>query len=319
VKKFTDDQGGNLAALLAFYGFVSLFPLLLVLVTILGVVLRDYPTVQQRVLDSALVDFPVIGDQIKTNLRGVGRSGLGLAFGIIGSVLGARGLANAAQDALNRVWAVPFSRRPDFPFSWLRSYGIIAVLGVGVLATTVLSAIGTWAGDTVFGAGLRIAILVLSFVVNIGLFWLAFRLATAREVSWRDLKIGALVAAAVWQGLQAVGGYVVAHQLRHASSLYGVFGLVLGLLAWLYLQSRLTLYAVEIDVVRARRLWPRTIFPPPLTPEDKEAYRSYAEAEERVPMPGNEPEAPVRGVEERAHEDEERVRREGVEVSADDS
>jgi membrane protein len=80
-----------------------------------------------------------------------------------------------------------------------------------------------------------------------------------RRVPWRDLWIGAAIAAFVWQVLQLVSGYVVSHQLSHASSLYGTFGVVLGLLAWLYLQAEVTLYAAEIDVVLVRGLWPRSI------------------------------------------------------------
>lgn len=281
-KKFNDDQGGSLAALLAFFAFVSLFPLLLILTTVLAAVLRHNPGAQQRVLDSALVDFPVIGEQIKTNLQGIGRNGTGLAVGIVGTVLGARGLANAAQSALNRVWAVPYNRRPGFPFSWLRSYGMIAVLGLGVVATTAISAIGSWAPGGTFGIGVRAGILVLSLVLSVGVFWLGMRLATAREVAGRDMRVGAVLGAVIWQGLQWGGGFVVGHQLRHASSLYGVFGLVLGLIAWLYLQAQLTIYAVEIDVVRTRGLWPRSLFPP-LTAEDERAYRSYTRTEERHP------------------------------------
>lgn len=282
-KKFTDDQAGNLAALLAFFGFVSLFPTLLILATVLGVVLRHDPGLQQRVLNSALADFPVIGEQLKTNIHSIGRGGAGFVIGAVGMLLGARGMANAAQNALNRVWEVPYVRRPGFPFNWLRSYGMIMVIGTGVLVTVTLSGIGTWAGHAGLGFGVRAGTLALSLVLNVGLFWLGLRLATAREIPGRDLRTGAALAALIWQILQTLGGYVVAHQLRHASSLYGVFGLVLGLIAWLYLQAQLTLFAAEIDVVRVRRLWPRSLFPPPLTPEDQEAYRSYRQVEQRRP------------------------------------
>jgi YihY family inner membrane protein len=281
-KKFGDDQAGYLCALLAFFGFLSLFPLLLVLVTVLGLLLHGNPELQHRVLNSALADFPIIGQQLKTNVNGVGRSGFGFAVGIVGSLLGARGLADATQYALNKLWAVPYTRRPGFPHNWLRSYGIIAVLGLGVLATTALSGIGAWGGHGVFGVGVQVASVALSLLVNMGLFWLAFHLATAREISWRDQWLAAALAGVVWQILQITGGLIVAHQLRNSSSLYGVFGVVLGLVAWLYLQARLTVYAVEADVVRNRHLWPRSLFPPPLNDQDKEVYRSYPQAEERV-------------------------------------
>jgi membrane protein len=281
-KKFSDDQAGNLAALIAYYGFLSTFPLLLVLVTVLGIALADDQHLQQQVLNSALTEFPVIGPQLRSNVHALGRSGWGLAVGLVGTFLGTRGVASAIQNAMNHVWEVPRHKRPGFPFSWLRNFGVIGLLGVGVLVTTVLSGVSTWSASNV-GPWTRFGILALSLVLNILLFWLGLRLATAPQITYRDLRTGAILAAVVWQALQAVGGYVVAHDLRHASSVYGTFGLILGLIAWLYLQAQLTLYAVEADVVRRRGLWPRSLFPPPLTDEDRDAYRAYAKAEQRRP------------------------------------
>ena len=119
-------------------------------------------------------------------------------------------------------------------------------------------------------------------MANIGLFWLTFRLATASEVSWRDLRLGAVVSGVSWQILLLLGGFIVGHTLRHSSALYGVFGVVLGLLAWLYLQAQVTLYAAEMCTVRAWRLWPRGLRPPP-TEQDGLAYERYSRADRRVP------------------------------------
>jgi membrane protein len=258
-RKFSDDQAGNLAALVAYYAFLSTFPLLLVLVTVLGMVLSGSPRLQQDVLNSALTEFPVIGTQLRQNIHSFGRSGLGLAVGLVLTFLGARGVARAMQNAMNTVWEVPRQERPGFPASWLRSFALIAVIGLGVLVTTGLSGIGSWSGHTFLGFGGRILIVGVSLVLNVGLFWLGLRLATANQITWRDLRVAAAMSAIVWQVLQFLGGYVVAHTLRHASELYGTFGLVLGLLAWFHLQAQLTLYAVEADVVRSRRLWPRSL------------------------------------------------------------
>jgi YihY family inner membrane protein len=281
-RKFSDDQAGNLAALVAYYAFLSTFPLLLVLVTVLGMVLSGSPRLQQDVLNSALSEFPVIGQQLRANVHSLGRSGTGLAVGLVFTILGARGVANAMQNAMNQIWEVPRHARPGFPVSWLRSFALIATIGLGVIVTTGLSGIGSWSGHTFLGAWGRVLVIVLSLVINIGLFWLGLRVATAAEVTWRQLRMGAILSAIVWQLLQTLGGYVVAHSLRHASALYGTFGLVLGLLAWFHLQAQLTLYVVEADVVRARRLWPRSLFPP-LNEQDRAALRSYAEVEQRRP------------------------------------
>jgi inner membrane protein YhjD len=260
-RKFSDDRAGNLAALVAYYAFLSTFPLLLVLVTILGMVLAGSPHLQQDVLNSALTEFPVIGTQLRENVHSLGRSGVGLAIGLILTLYGARGVAGAMQNAMNDVWGVPRRERPGFPGSLLRSLALIAVIGLGVVATTVLSGIGSWSGHTFLGPWGRFLVLAVSLVLNIGLFWVGLRTATTARVGWRELRLGAILSAVVWQVLQFVGGYVVAHSLRHASALYGTFGLVLGLLAWFHLQAQLTLYAVEADVVRARKLWPRSLRP----------------------------------------------------------
>ena len=120
--------------------------------------------------------------------------------------------------------------------------------------------------------------LLASTAVNVGLFRVAFRLATARAV---QLWLGAVVSAVLWQVLLAMGALLITHEVKHSQELYGTFGVVLGLLAWLRLQAQLTLYAIEADVVRVRRLWPRSVAPPPLTSGDRRAYEAYAEAKPR--------------------------------------
>jgi len=282
-KKFSDDQAGNLAALIAYYAFAAIFPLLLVLVTVLDLLLSHDPALRGRLLSSALANAPVIGDQLKGSVHALGQTGAALVVGLIFMFLGARGVAAAAQNALNAVWEVPFSARPGFPWSLLRSVSLIVVVGVGQIVTVTLSGIAGGTGHVISGVGAHIGAVALSLLLNVGLFWAGFRLATAPSVATRDLRLGAFIAAPAWQALQLAGGYVVAHQLARASSLYGTFGIVLGLLAWLYLQAQITLYAVEINVVKVRRLWPRSLFPPPLTPQDLTAYRLYAQTEQRLP------------------------------------
>jgi membrane protein len=282
-KKFGDDQAGNLAALIAYYAFVAIFPLLLVLVTVLDLVLSRHTALRGRLLSSALASYPIVGVQLKQNVHALGQTGAALVIGLIFTFLGARGVASAAQNALNAAWEVPFSARPRFPWALLRSVGLIVVVGVGQIVTFTLSGIAGGTGHVISGAGVHIAAVAVSLLLNVGLFWVGFRLATASSVATRDLRLGAFIAAPAWQVLQLAGGYVVGHQLARASSLYGTFGIVLGLLAWLYLQAQITLYAVEINVVQVRRLWPRSLFPPPLTPQDLTAYRLYARTEQRWP------------------------------------
>jgi membrane protein len=280
-KKFGDDQAGNLAALIAYYAFVAVFPLLLVLVTVLDLVLKDNPGLQHRLLNSALSQYPVIGQQLG-HIGPLHESGLALVVGLLGTFFGARGVATAIQNALNDLWEIPIARRPGFPWSWLRSFGLMVVIGLGLVFTTFLSTSASGGAARLLpGPGAKIAALVVSLVISVGVFWLGFRLGTAPEIGWRQLRPGALIAGFIWQVLQYVGGYFVSHQLAHASPVYGTFAVVIGLLAWLYLEAELTLYAVEINVVSALRLWPRSIAPPPYTEQDRRAFQLYAQAEQR--------------------------------------
>ena len=280
-KKFSDDQAGNLAALVAYFGFASLFPLLLVFVTVLDIVLHGDPTLRNQVIDSTFAKFPGIGTELQTHVHSLNATGPALVIGLILTFLGARGVAGAVQNALNNVWAIPYYRRPGFPWNLLRGVAMIIVVGLGLILTSLLAGLAAGVGHVITGAGASAVTIAVSLVVNIGLFWIAFRLATAPEVTWREHFPAALASAVVWQLLQLLGGYIVGHQLAHDTSLYGIFGIVLGLLAWLYLQAQATLYAVEGAMVRARKLWPRSLAPPPLTEQDRRAYALYAAAEER--------------------------------------
>jgi membrane protein len=286
VYKFFDDQGGYLSALITYYGFLSLFPLLLLAVTILGFVLQGDPELQQRVLGSALQQFPVVGAQLRDNVQGLRGSGLGLVIGILVSLYGGLGFAQASQAALNRVWGVPRNERANPLISRGRSLAVLVVFAAAVVLTTVLSALGASAGHfgADLGAGVRITAFVLAFVVNVGMFVLVFRLLTAPQIPTRDMLSGAVIAGIGWQVLITGGAFYVAHKLRGATEVYGVFGLVLGLIAWIYLEAVLIVLSAEINVVRARHLWPRALLTPftdrvMLTQADERAYTSYAGSE----------------------------------------
>jgi membrane protein len=283
IKKFGDDRAGNLAALIAYYGFFSLFPLLLVLVSVLGIVLRNNPSLQQSILDSALKDFPVIGTQISKNIRGLTGNGLVLTVGIVGTLWGGLGVVQAAQEAMNEVWDVPLKHRPNFIMKRVRSLLMLAVLGTITILSTVLSGFGTSTGAK--GALLRIAGIAVSLLLNLVLYLLAFRILTVADVSWGDVFPGAVVAAVLWTALQSLGGYYVTHQVKNASEVYGTFAVVIGLLVWFSLGAQITLYAAEINAVRSLRLWPRSLRQqPPLPETDVRTLRRKAKIEERLPQ-----------------------------------
>ena len=278
-KKFADDRAHNLAALVAYFAFVSIFPLLLFLVTVLDITLRDDAALRHRLVDSALGTFPVIGPHLAGGAHPLQATGLALVVGLVGALLGGRGVAGAAQNALNAAWLVPFAARPPFPWSQVRNVAFVVVVGIGQIVTSVVS--GAAGGTGLTGTGARIAAAILALAVNIVVFWAGFRLVTARMIRSGQLWLGAVVAGIAWEALQLLGGFFIAHLLTRSSSLYGAFGIVLGFLAWLYLQAQVTLVAIEIDVVRARGLWPRSLYPPPYTTRDMATYRLYAQVEQR--------------------------------------
>jgi membrane protein len=278
IKKFGDDHAGQLAALIAYYAFVSLFPLLLVLVTVLGFVLQGDPDEQQRILNGTLGQFPIISNQLK-GVQPLTGNVVALVFGVIISLLAGLGVMGATQNAFNRIWHVPYKSRPNFVIARVRSLGVLAILGTLVLASTTAAGfigIGSHSAPTV------VAGVLLAFALNLAVFMAAFKVLTAIDVGWRDLLPGVVVAAVFWQLLQHLGGYYLDHELKHREALYGVFAVVLGLLAWLYLGAQLTIFAAEINVVRTHRLWPRSFFGDPLLEADRRALASSAEIEERI-------------------------------------
>jgi len=286
VYKFHDDQGIYLAALIAHYGFLSLFPLLLLLTSLLGFVLQNNPELQQRVIDSTLSQFPVIGDQLgdPEGLRG---NGVALVISALLAVYGALGVAHAVQNAMNVTWSVPRCRRPN-PFRLrVRSLLLVAIGGLATTITTVLSALASGAGA--FGADFGLVsatlIIVAAVAVNAAVFVVGFWICVAQDRSVRSLLSGALTAAVLWQLLQLGGTAYVGHVVKGTGATYGVFALVLGLLAWIFLASVVIVFSAEIDVVRYKRLYPRSLLTPftdnvDLTRADRRTYREIATAQQ---------------------------------------
>jgi YihY family inner membrane protein len=279
LRKFSNDQAGSLAALIAYYGFFSLFPLLLVLLTVLGFVLHGDPSAQASVKHGVLAQFPIVGPQIQSNIQALHGKAITLVIGIAGSLWGGLSVTSATQNAFNKVWAVPIKHRPGFVQTRLRGLAVLALLGVLFMVSSLASGLVT---GGLGGPLLVVAGIALSLAVNVILFLAAFRLLTAAQIETRSLMTGVIIASVLWEILQIVGGYYVGHVLRHASAAYGVFGVVIGLISWLYLGAQTTLYAAEINVVRARRLWPRSLLHDPPTIGDEETLTALAKVEESI-------------------------------------
>jgi membrane protein len=282
VYKYFDDFGPYLAGLLTYYGVVSLFPLLLLASTILGIVLVGHPHLQHELISSALHQFPGIGNDLATPKQIEGGT-TGLVVGIVGSLYGGLGVAQAFQYACNTVWGVPRNSRPN-PFR-ARGRGLLLLgtAGLAMLGTTVLSILGgTGAGE--LGWVLKVICLAASVVVNVSVYIFAFRIATARPLTVRDVAPGAIAAAVIWQLLQSFGVIYVTRVVNHASPTNKLFALVLGLVAFLFLTATVVVLCVEINVVRVGRLHPRSLMTPftdnvVLTSGDRRAYVRQAKAQ----------------------------------------
>jgi YihY family inner membrane protein len=267
VKKFGDDNAGNLTVQLTYAMFVTVFPLLLLLITILGIVLADDPADRLRVLHSALGEFPIIGQQLGHNIHAIKRSSVfGLIVGILGLIYGSTGLAQSGLFSMEQIWNIPAALRPGFVPRMARSLLFLVVMSVGLILTTALAGFGTF-GKHNFWLG--VVGEVLAAVVNVALYLAAFRTLTPKQIETRWLLPGVVVGGVAWTILQAAGTYVVGHDLKGSSALYGLFGLVLGLVAWIYLGAEITIYSAEINTVLHERLWPRGLVHPPLTEADQ--------------------------------------------------
>jgi YihY family inner membrane protein len=278
IKKFGDDRGGQLGGLIAFYGFLSFFPLMLVMVTLTAFLAHGNPHLAHQIRTSALSQFPVVGPDLAGNVKALPGSGLGLAVGLLGLLWGALGVTQSVQYAFAEVWHIPYNDRPAFVARVLRGFTLFALLGGGVVVTAFLASLGSLLGHSVIAGA---AGFVAGSVVSVALYATVFRMMSPDHVRWRDVLAGAIVAGVGWQLLQAVGVQLVAHQLRHSSQLYGTAGVVLGLISFLVLAAQVTLYGLEINVVRARRLWPRSILQETLTPADREMLQALAAQEVR--------------------------------------
>ena len=282
VYKYVDDQGGYLAALITYYAFVSLFPLLLLLTTTLGVVLAGHPDLQQQVLETAVSQFPVIGEQLGQPQQLSGGT-VAVVVGIAGALYGGLGVGVAVQNAMDTVWAVPKHRRPDPIRGRVRSLALLLVLGSAAIATTALAAIGRSA--EFLGSWGKAGCVVAAVVINAAICLIAFRVTTTRKLTVRQLLPGAAVAAVVWQLLQWFGAAYVTRTVTTASAINAVFAVVLGLLAFLFLISVTLVMCAQINVVRVERLYPRallTVFTDDveLTPADRRTYARKARAEQ---------------------------------------
>ncbi len=260
VKRYSEDRAGRQAALVTFYGFLSLFPLFLLLATVAELILGE-SALHRDVVDSALAQFPVIGDKLTGNVRALARGNTtAVVVAALGLAWGSLGVTNSLQAASATVWRRPRSEDPDL---WRRLRTGLVLLGV-LAATTVASTLVAGAATNgvsrvgVGSAGGRVAAFAVVLACNLAGYLAALRLLAPRGTAWRLVAPGAALGAVGWSVLQVTGGWLVGHRLQHADQLYGLFAIVLGLIFWINLGAQLFLYATELNCVVADRSWPRS-------------------------------------------------------------
>jgi membrane protein len=285
VYKFFDDQSGYLAAVLTHYAFVAILPMLLIASSVLGFVLQGHPALEQQILNSALGQFPIVGDQLGRP-GGIQGSAPAVVIGALTATYGVVGLGQAAQNAVNVAWAIPRNSRLNPIVSRLRSLGWLVLAGLALVLVAVLAGVGSQVEvfNSRFGGGVHWALLATTVVVNAGVLSMMMRWSTPRKDRWRDVLPGAVAIAVMWQGLQLLGGAYVSHVIRKAGAMNGAFAAVLGLVALLYLASVMAMLGLEVNVVLGKHLYPRALLTPftdavQLTEADKRVYREYARAQ----------------------------------------
>jgi uncharacterized BrkB/YihY/UPF0761 family membrane protein len=256
-RKYSDDQAGRLTAQISHSAFLAVFPMLLVLLTLLGIVLKGHHGLENDIVNSALRQFPVVGSDLKKNINQLTTSNLlALAIGLVWLLYGSMRLSRSAQVMMAVVWGIDRDELPDF-WHWLpRAAGFLLVLGVGFLAGGATAGLGAFGGLGDFSILIG---LVLSLVVNVLMYWGGFAIIVRIPKGERAVWPGALIGGAGWTLFQFAGVQLANHELRHLSNLYGTFATVLGLIWWIALGAMVTAYAAEFNVVLTRHLWPRSL------------------------------------------------------------
>ncbi len=282
VYKYFDDQGPYLASALTYYAFIAIFPLMLLGTSILGIILRGEPNWQQAILDSALAQFPIIGDELGRP-EGLQGSVSGVAIGALVALYGAMGLGQALQNTQHVAWSVPRNSRPNPVYARLKTLVLLVTAGFSLLAVSVVSTVASTTDvfTEVLGSGIKILLPLLTVLVVGSFLTLLFRYAATGQHSFRRAAPGGFALAIMWQLLQYAGAAYVNNVLVGTTSMTKTFGLVLGLIGFLWIGAVMAVLAMEINVVWARRLWPRALLTPftdnvDLTEADRRAYASYA-------------------------------------------
>ncbi len=275
IKKYGEDQAGYQSALLTYYAFLSLFPLLLVLTTVTSSLAHSYPGLQHGIIQAVSSYIPSLGDQLSRSVHTQHKTGIALLIGTLFTLYGARGVADAFRNGVNHLWRVPLAKRDGFPKAIFKSLSIIMAGGLGLILASVCTGLAAAAGQ---GWLFRILSLLVNVAILTGLFSWLINMSLSRRVAFRQLRSGALTAAIGLVLLQTFGALVLKHELKSLDAVYSNFAIALGLLFWLYLQAQVVYYSVEVSVVHTQQLWPRSLAGNLTTADKRSLARQAQEA-----------------------------------------
>lgn len=266
IKKYSDDSTGRQAALLTYYSFLSLFPLLLVLTTITNAIVSKGGHLRTTIINGLTNYFPLLGNQLSSSVHTIHTSGFALFAGLLFTLYGARGVANAFTRGVQDMWMVPKRDRHGFPQTLYRSLALIIIGGTGFVVASIVASLISAGGH---GLAFRLLYALMNLFILFWLFSFLLKFSLPRHITLGEISLGAGVAAVGLMILQGLGGYILAHELKHLDAVYSYFAVALGLLFWLYLQTQVLYYAIEISIVSSKKLWPRSLESSYPTPVDQ--------------------------------------------------
>lgn len=274
VKKFQEDRSTRFASMIAFWAFFSVFPLFLLVVSLLGFFLPA--SEKAHVLHHVASLFPLLDP---TTVGGLSGSVWSAVLGGVTAIWSGTAVVRTVEFAFNSVWEIPMHERPKMGEQLVRAAETLGTIGVGLVVSTVISGFVTGQSNGVhLGVAGHVGGYLIAVALDVGLFLVAFRLLTDREVTFRDVLPGALLSGLTFFVLQEVSSYIISNRMHHAQATYGHFATVITILWWFYLQSVITLLGAQLNVVLHERLYPRSLSGKDLTEADRRALESYAQS-----------------------------------------